>query len=131
MTDGNNGSPGQFPKKQVEQMLRSWWTKQMASPLRRPPLAPAVSRKEGGSIWDIQPELSSQQAVTVLADLEQILGFRPKTSVIRHGGYRGTEQFVQHLRANVESAYNERYGIPQTSMSIKTAEKEVTLNAQL
>jgi hypothetical protein len=131
MTDGNSGSPEKYPKAEVEQVLQSWWTKQMASPLRRSPKAPAVTRKEGGTIWDVQPELSSQQAVTVIADLEQILGFRPKTSVIRHGGYRGIDQFVRHLSANVESAFNERYGTAQSSAPAKTAEKEVTLNAQL
>ena len=131
MTDGNNGSPGKYPKAEVEQVLRSWWAKQIASPIRRPPRPPAVTRKEGGTIWDVQPELSSQQAVTVLADLEQILGFRPKTSVIRHGGYRGIDQFVRDLSTNAESAFNEQFGTTPTNASAKTREKEVTLNAQL
>lgn len=131
MTDGNGGSPGKYPKSEVDQVLRSWWAKQIASPIRRPPRPPALTRKEGGTVWDVQPELSSQQAVTVLADLEQILGFRPKTSVIRHGGYRGIDQFVRDLSANVESAFNERFGATPTNASAKTREKEVTLNAQL
>ena len=129
MADANGGSPGKYPKTEVGHLLRTWWTKQMASPLRRPPQTPAVTRKEGGTIWDVQPELSSQQAVTVLADLESILGFRPKTSVIRHGGYRGLEQFTQDLSANVESAFNEHYGVVHTNISQKTVEKEVSLNA--
>jgi hypothetical protein len=131
MTDGNGGSPGKYPKLELEQVLRSWWAKQMASPIRRPPRPPVVTRKEGGTVWDVQPELSSQQAVTVLADLEQILGFRPKTSVIRNGGYRGIDQFVRELSANVESAFNERFSSTSTNASAKTREKEVTLNAQL
>ena len=131
MTKENGGSPGKYPKAEVEQVLRSWWTKQMASPLRRPPRPPAVTRKDGGTVWDVQPELSTQQAVTVLADLEQILSFRPKTSVIRHGGYRGIDQFVRDLSANVESAFNERSGAAPTNAPAKTREKEVTLNAQL
>jgi len=131
MADQNGNSPGKYPKTEIEQLFRSWWTKQMASPVRRPPQPPAVTRKEGGTIWDVQPELSSQQAVTVLVDLETILGFRPKTSVIRHGGYRGLEQFVRDLSANVESAFNEHYGVVGTNVSKKTVEKEVSLNVQL
>ena len=122
---------GSTRKSKVEQVLRSWWAKQMASPIRRPPRSPAVTRKEGGTVWDVQPELSSQQAVTVLADLEQILGFRPKTSEIRHGGYRGVDQFVRDLSANVESAFNQQFSATPINTSAKTREKEVTLNAQL
>ena len=131
MADADSGSPTKYPKTKVEQVLRSWWTRQMASPVRRPPQPPSVTRKEGGTIWDVQPELSSQQAVTVLADLESVLGFGPKTSVIRHGGYRGLEQFVRDLSSNVESAFKEHFDVLQTNVSEKTAKKEVSLNAQL
>jgi len=131
MADASGGSSRKYPKPEAEQVLRSWWAKQMASPIRRPPQPPAVTREKGGTIWDVQPDLSSQQAVTVLADLESILGFRPKTSVIRHGGYRGLEQFVRDLSSNVESAFKEHFGGLQTNVSEKTAKKEVSLNAQL
>ncbi len=131
MAKESDGCPSVYPKGEILQVLSSCWAIRMASPLRRPPRAPAISRKDGGTVMDVQPELSSQQAVAVLIDLESILGFRPKTSVIRHGGYRGLEQFIRDLSGNVESSFNEHHNITKSDAKEEAEEKEVSIHAEL
>ncbi len=80
-------------------------------------------------MFDIQPELSSQQAVAVLLELEEILGYEPKKKVIRRGGYRSRAEFIQDLSAKIEADFNNHYAARKMVASVIEAEQPV--HAQL
>ncbi len=99
-----------FPKAKVEQYLRAWWQGKIASPLRRRAADP---RKAGGTVFDIQPEVSSIEAVEVCLEVEPLMGFELKSSrVIRRGGYQNCDDFVQHLLPRLEAEFSKYYAIP-------------------
>lgn len=100
-------SPRRFPRKEVETALRNWWEEQLASSARYgDPFSDA--RTKGGTVFDIQPKVSSQEAVTVLLKLEKVLGYEPPTSVIKRGGYKTCDELVQDLTARVSEHYSKR-----------------------
>ena len=80
-------------------------------------------------MFDIQPELSSQQAVAVLLELEEILGYEPKKKVIRRGGYQSRSEFISDLSAKIEADFNNHYTAKKTAVSVVEAEKQA--HAQL
>jgi hypothetical protein len=100
----------------------------MESALRRPRL-PSEAEKQGGTVFDIQPEMASTKAVRVLLDLADILGFEPPKKVIKKGGYRDHDEFVKELSDRIEKAFHEHYGTA-SSVSAKP-QKEVNTHAQL
>ena len=116
-------APG-FPKAKVEQALGGWYDERMKTALRTPK-SPEVRNATGGSVFDIQPELSSQQAVAVLLDMEEILGFEPKKKVIRRGGYSSRRQFVKDLTARIESEYSDRCSLKKPVASVVGVENEI------
>lgn len=104
-----------FPRLQIEQNLRAWWRRKTASPLFKKKGDP---KKTGGNVFDIQPEVSSVQTIEVLLEVEKILGFELKVSqLVKRGGYRNCEEFIQHLLPCLEKKFNERCLVP-----IKTQE---------
>jgi hypothetical protein len=101
-------SPGRFPKTEVETTLRTWWKEQEGSSARYgDPFSDA--RTKGGTVFDIQPKVSSQEAVTVLLKLEKVLGYEPPTSVIKRGGYKTCDEFVQDLTTRVSEGYSKKH----------------------
>jgi hypothetical protein len=101
-------SPGRFPKLDVETALKSWWKEQEGSSARYgDPFSDA--RTNGGTVFDIQPNVSSQEAVTVLLRLEKVLGYEPPTSVIKRGGYKTCDEFVQDLTARVSEGHSKKH----------------------
>lgn len=113
-----------FPKEKVETALGNWYDERMNTALRTPK-SPDERRLSGGSVFDIQPELSSQQAVAVLLDLEEILGYPPTKKVIRRGGYSSRGQFVKELSARIESDNNDRQGVRKPVASVVGVENQV------
>jgi hypothetical protein len=113
-----------FPTAKVETVLGNWYDERMKTALRTPK-SPDERRLSGGTVFDIQPELSSQQAVAVLLDLEEILGYEPKKKVIRRGGYSSRGQFVKELSARIESDYNDRHGIRKSVASVVGLENQI------
>jgi hypothetical protein len=92
-----------FPKIELNDRLRKWWQKRVASPLRRRVPDP---RKTGGTVFDIQPEVSSQEVVSILTAIEPLLGFTLDTGkIIKRGGYRNVEEFVAHVLPQLELIY--------------------------
>jgi hypothetical protein len=92
-----------FPKAEIEDRLRRWWKRRVASPLRRRVTDP---RKTGGTVFDIQPEIASQEVVSILTAIEPILGFRLETSrIIKKGGYQNENEFVTHILPQLELRY--------------------------
>jgi len=101
-------SPARFPKTEVETTLRTWWKEQEGSSARYgDPFSDAHAK--GGTVFDIQPKVSSQEAVTVLLKLEKVLGYEPPTSVIKRGGYKTSDEFVQDLTARVSEGYSKKH----------------------
>jgi hypothetical protein len=97
----------QFPKGPVETKLDSWWRAQQSARARRGnPFADARAR--GGTVFDIQPQVSSQESVDVLIELGPILGYEPSTNVIKRGGYKNREEFVHELTARMGEDFSRR-----------------------
>lgn len=100
-----------FPRAALEKYLGNWWDKKKSSPfLERK--TPEECREKGGKVWEILPELSSNQAVPVLLELESILGFEPSKDVIRRGGYRSRSEFISDMCSKIEAEHTARLGKP-------------------
>jgi hypothetical protein len=92
-----------FPKAELEGRLKKWWQRRVASPLRRRVADP---RKMGGTVFDIQPEVASQEVVSILTAIEPILGFKLETSrIIKKGGYQSEDEFVTQILPQLELRY--------------------------
>ena len=92
-----------FPKSAIEDKLRAWYKRKKESPLAKKKTNP---RKTGGTVFDIQPEVSSQEAVQVFIEVEPLLGFKLKTKIVKLGGYGSCDEFVQHLLLGIEAQFN-------------------------
>ena len=102
-----------FPKHAVEKISGDWWNSKTQSPLKKPKSA-SEARSKGGNIFDILPELSSQQAVGILLDIKDCLGYEPKPkNVIKRGGYNNRAEFIEKLCDALEKDFNAHYGIHQ------------------
>jgi hypothetical protein len=109
-----------FPRAEVAKALGHWWDDRLESALSRR-RTPEECRRLGGTVFDIQPEMSSTQAVPVLLDLAEILGYEPDKKVIRRGGYRSRDEFLSHMCEQLECDYTEQHrsGKPAISLSNK------------
>lgn len=100
-----------FPKDQIERKLRHWWQRKEASPLRRRVADP---RQTGGTVFDIQPLVSSQEVVQILVLIERILGFKLDTSrIIKRGGYKNVDEFVSHVMPQLQTRFLRHNSAPQ------------------
>lgn len=94
-----------FPRTEAEVALRSWWRANSSSTSR---LRSKDAREKGGTVFDIQPEVSSQDAVEVLLELETVIGFEPPTSMIKRGGYSNVNEFVEQLLPQLEKHFSKK-----------------------
>jgi hypothetical protein len=94
----------------VESKLGMWWDHHESSALTRR-RSPEECRRSGGTVFDIQPEVSSVQAVAALVQVEPLLGFELSGKLIRRGGYNGRDQFVQDLTSRLEIEYANHLGV--------------------
>jgi hypothetical protein len=100
--------PRPFPKNQVQKALENWWRTQQTGTARRgDPFSDA--RSKGGTVFDIQPQVSSQEAVTVLLELQSVLGYEPSINVIKRGGYKSLDEFVGQLTPRVAEEFSRKY----------------------
>lgn len=81
-----------FPAEKLKVLLDAYWQTKMQSPLRPPTKMPVA-----GTVFALQPELSSQQAVAVLVSCKAVLGYRPSKDVIQKGGYANKAAFINGL----------------------------------
>jgi hypothetical protein len=116
-----SSNPKKFPKAAVQKLLETWWNSKTQSPLKKPK-PPGEAHSKGGTVFDIQPELSSQQAVGVLLDLTEALGYEPKKKVIRRGGYTSKNVFMDHLCNALEKDFNAHYDTSEQSDATVTQE---------
>ncbi len=121
MTSNAGANPKVFPKVAVQTVLGNWWDSKTKSPLKKPK-PPGEARSKGGNVFDIQSELSSQQDLGVLLDLEDHLEYEPKKKVIRRGGYNGRTEFIGHLCDALEKDFKAHYGISEQSGETVTEE---------
>ena len=104
-----------FPKIELEDSLRRAWRRKVASPLRRRVADP---RRTGGTVFDIQPEVASQEVVCILTAIEPILGFKLETSrIIKKGGYQNEREFVTHILPQLELIYLRNNGATRSTQS--------------
>jgi hypothetical protein len=121
-----NVSPS-FDRRAVADLLTRWYDAQMNSALRRP-RPPAEARQKGGTVFDIQPEMSSSKAVRVLLNLSSLIGFEPSKKVIKRGGYHSKEEFVTELLGRLEQEFAKHYGSVGPNAPDK---KEASIHARL
>jgi len=88
--------PAAFPGERLEKAIRAWWADEERT-LREHGDPFDDLKPCSGSVFDILPSIPSQQAVEVIGLLEPILGRSIPESVIKRGGYRTADEFVDHL----------------------------------
>lgn len=100
----DNKAMKKFPGKELEKILRDFYTRKTSSPLKRKRV------KIPGSVFDIQPEVSSQETTQIVVEVEPLMGFKVKTrDIIKPGGYRGIDEFVAYTLPRLERLHDARY----------------------
>lgn len=114
MTTKMESNPKIFPKAAIQAVLDGWWDSKTKSPLKKPK-PPSETHSTGGSVFDILPELSSQQAVGVLLDLKDQLGYEPSKKLIRRGGYKSRADFIGQFCDALEKDFKAKYDLSEQS----------------
>lgn len=101
----DNKSMRKFPSKELDKILRDFYIRKTSSPLKR------KRTKIPGSVFDIQPEVSSQETTQIVVEVEPLMGFKVKTrDIIKPGGYRNIDEFVSYTLPRLERLHSTRYG---------------------
>jgi hypothetical protein len=100
-----------FPARDVFSLLSGWWDSKVSSPLKPPKLPTS------GTVFVLQPELSSQQAVGILISLQDILGYRPSKKVILKGGYRNKKEFM-NLVSKIQKEFTEKQAVGSSQEAV-------------
>ena len=94
---------GTFPATAVEEKLRSALLATVKSITAMQdvalPEAPAAQ-------YAVAVHLDSLGVVELLCEIDPIVGFELKDSVVRSGGYRSVNEAVGHLMPRIEAAWN-------------------------
>jgi hypothetical protein len=99
--------PATFPKTETEKFVRKWWREQEQARIRRGnPFADAKAKS--GTVFAVQPELSSLEAVAILTQLNTVLGFEPSKSAIKKGGYSNIEDMVSDFLPRLEKQFDKK-----------------------
>lgn len=80
---------------QIEALVRDWVDRE-CTPFDAAVRKEAGTDDGGGSIWDM-PAIDSKQTVSLLVELEGLLGCRLPSSLIKRGGYAGADQVIADL----------------------------------
>ena len=107
MTPRLKNSRAAFPRAQVELALTAWWDQRTGSALarRRPP---EECRRQGGTVFDIQPAICSVEAALVVLQLEPLLSFQLSKNLIPRGGHNDREEFVRDVTSRLETVHAKR-----------------------
>ena len=107
-----------FPSGKIEERLRAWWKRKAESPLRQRSVDP---RTQGGTVFDIQPEVSSTETVEVFLEVEPLIGFKLTSSgLVKPGGYRTCDEFVQHFLPRLQAKFAAVNPTPEKIVSAPT-----------
>lgn len=106
-----------FPKEAIEAKLKAWYKRKSTSRLRRK----ISDKKKVGTVFDIQPEISSVESVEVFLEVEPLIDFelQKKGNLIKQGGYRSCDEFVKDLLPRLESRFNQFYKIAKSIPTIQ------------
>jgi hypothetical protein len=106
----SNQVANSFPAEKLKALLSGWWDSKVQSPLKPPSKVPTA-----GTVFALQPELSSQQAVGILVSCVGLLGYRPSVDVIQKGGYVSKVEFVAALLSAIAAEYtSKQVALPAT-----------------
>ena len=96
-----------FPTKEIENIAKDWWRDQAAKTAARGnPFADASGKSR--TVFDLRPQMSSLQAVSVLNKLESVLHYKPSRSVIKPGGYQSRDEFINDLKTKLEKEFGRK-----------------------
>jgi len=123
------GSKKPFDRARLTDFLSSWYDKQMSTALRKP-RSPADVQKQGGDVFDIQPEMASTKAVRVLLEVKDIVGFEPSKEVVKKGGYGNKTDFVNGLTASIEEVWKTKQPVKSGAIP-ESQKKEADGHAQI
>ncbi|WP_263419219.1 hypothetical protein [Terriglobus albidus] len=101
-----------FPTDAITKILSGWWISKTQSPLKEAPKTPVK-----GTVFALQPELSSQQAVGVLVACKAVLGYRPSKDTIKKGGYSDKNDFVTTLLQQIKIEFDCKQPAPQSAQT--------------
>jgi hypothetical protein len=110
-----------FPAEKLKVLLSSWWDSKIQSPLKPPSKVPTA-----GTVFALQPELSSQQAVGILVSCVALLGYRPSVDVIQKGGYLNKAAFVAGLLATIAAEFSSKQVAPTATQAVKGESQNAT-----
>jgi hypothetical protein len=97
----------QIPWGQIRHLLELWWDDVLNSSTRKRQDRRLVG-EFGGTVFDIQPAVSSTQAIGALVALEPLLGFKASTDVLRREGYDSRTKFVNELCSRLKAEAKNR-----------------------
>lgn len=103
-----------FPVEKLKSILDGYWQSKMHSPLKPPTKVPVA-----GTVFALQPELSSQQAVAVLVSCKAVLGYRPSKDVIQKGGYVNKADFINGLLGKMSKEFAGKQKINSVPAGVK------------
>lgn len=81
---------------ELEALTRDWADRECTSFDEAVRRAAGLPKGNGGSIWDM-PAIDSKRVVSLLVELEQMLGCNLPSALIKRGGYRDTDALVANL----------------------------------
>jgi acyl carrier protein len=95
-----------FPKAEVETALRDELINYIVSlaPLKQIPLPAAAAAKV-----TFKFQIDSLGVVDLLCEIEPLLGFTLKDSVVRAGGYGSVAEAMSHLMPRIEKAWLKKH----------------------
>jgi hypothetical protein len=85
-----------FPKDKVEAALRCWWARREEEMRRIADPVPEL-QPDSGTVFSLVPLVSSHHALDAVLDIERIVGYEIPDSVVKRGGYQGSDEFVGHI----------------------------------
>ena len=103
-----------FPAENLKALLSGWWDSKTQSPLKPPSKVPTA-----GTVFALQPELSSQQAVGILVSCIGLLGYRPSVDVIQKGGYMNKAAFIAGLLTTMAAEFTSKQVAPPATQAVK------------
>jgi hypothetical protein len=97
-----DGSITAFPKAEVEAKLKGalLGAAQAEADLKGITLPSEVARQASASV-----RLDSLEVVSLLCEVEPVVGFQLKDSLVRAGGYSSVNQAMDHLMPRIERAW--------------------------
>jgi len=106
-----------FPKEAIEAKLKAWYKRKSTSRLRRS----ILKKKNEGTVFSVQPEISSVESVEVFLEVEPLIEFelQRKGTLIKPGGYRSSDEFVKDLLPRLEARFNQFHMIAKSIPTIQ------------